>query len=74
MSIANGGEEFKKTPIGGIPDAGCDGYVMKIETGNGEHYDFIEAPGTMAERIAAICYAEHLCRCGILFRQGNWGN
>ena len=39
-----------------LRDAGGDYYVMKIETGNSEHYDFIGAPGTMAERIAAICY------------------
>ena len=29
---------------------------MKIETGNTLHYDFINAPGTLAERLAAICY------------------
>ncbi len=37
-------------------DAGGDYYVMKIETGNSEHYDFIGAPGTLAERVAAICH------------------
>ena len=37
-----------------LRDAGGDYYVMKIETGNGEHYDFIGAPGTLAERVAAI--------------------
>ncbi|HTL58383.1 MAG TPA: radical SAM protein [Candidatus Limnocylindrales bacterium] len=39
-----------------LRDAGADYYMMKIETGNSEHYDFIAAPGTMAERVAAICY------------------
>jgi biotin synthase len=39
-----------------LRDAGGDYYVMKIETGNSEHYDFIGAPGTMAERVTAICY------------------
>src|SRR5436190_3926604 len=28
-----------------LRDAGGDYYVMKIETGNSEHYDFIAAPG-----------------------------
>ncbi len=37
-------------------EAGADGYVMKIETGNSEHYDLIRAPGNLGERIAAICY------------------
>jgi len=37
-------------------DAGADCYVMKIETGNGQHYDFIGGPGTLAERLAAIFY------------------
>jgi biotin synthase len=27
---------------------------MKVETGHSDHYDFIGAPGTMAERVAAI--------------------
>lgn len=39
-----------------LRDAGGDFYVMKIETGNSRHYDFISAPGTLAERVAAICY------------------
>jgi biotin synthase len=39
-----------------LRDAGGDYYVMKIETGNAPHYDFIGAPGTMAERMAAIYY------------------
>jgi len=29
---------------------------MKIETGNSEHYNFIGPPGTLAERVVAICY------------------
>ncbi len=37
-------------------EAGGDYYVMKIETGNQEHYASIGAPGTLAERVAAICY------------------
>jgi biotin synthase len=39
-----------------LREAGGDYYVMKIETGNSDHYDFLGAPGTLAERIAAICY------------------
>ena len=39
-----------------LREAGGDYYVMKIETGNSAHYDFIGAPGTLAERVAAICY------------------
>ncbi len=39
-----------------LREAGGDYYVMKIETGNREHYDFIGAPGTLAERMAAIYY------------------
>lgn len=39
-----------------LREAGGDYYVMKIETGNSEHYGFIGAPGTLAERLAAICY------------------
>jgi biotin synthase len=39
-----------------LHDAGGDYYVMKIETGNSGHYDFIGAPGTLSERVAAICY------------------
>lgn len=38
-----------------LREAGGDYYVMKIETGNSEHYKFIGAPGTLAERVAAIC-------------------
>jgi len=36
--------------------AGGDFYVIKIETGNREHYDFIGAPGTLAKRVTAIRY------------------
>jgi biotin synthase len=39
-----------------LREAGGDYYVMKIETGNSEHFGYIGAPGTLAERLAAICY------------------
>lgn len=39
-----------------LREAGGDYYVMKIETGNREHYEFVGSPGTLAERVAAICY------------------
>lgn len=39
-----------------LHDAGGDYYVIKMETGNSQHYDFIGAPGTMAQRMAAISY------------------
>ncbi|MDB6022540.1 MAG: Radical domain protein, partial [Pedosphaera sp.] len=39
-----------------LRDAGADYYVIKIETGESRHYDFINAPGTLAERLAVICY------------------
>jgi biotin synthase len=39
-----------------LREAGANGYVMRIETGNGEHYKFMQCPGTMAERMAAIGY------------------
>jgi biotin synthase len=39
-----------------LREAGGDVYVMKIETGQSEHYGFVRAPGTLAERVAAICY------------------
>jgi biotin synthase len=39
-----------------LRDAGGDYYVMKIETGDPEHYDSIGAPGTLPERLAAIYY------------------
>ncbi len=34
--------------------AGADYYVMKIETGDADHYRFAQAPGTLAKRIEAI--------------------
>jgi biotin synthase len=37
-----------------LREAGGDCYLMKVETGHSDHYDFIGAPGTMAERVAAI--------------------
>jgi biotin synthase len=39
-----------------LREAGGDYYVLKIETGNSQHYDSIGAPGTLAERVAAIYY------------------
>jgi biotin synthase len=39
-----------------LRDAGADYYVLKIETGDGDHYQFIEAPGTLAKRAEAIHY------------------
>jgi len=39
-----------------LRDAGGDYYVMKIETGDSEHYRFLNAPGTLAERVKAIGY------------------
>jgi biotin synthase len=39
-----------------LREAGGDYYVLKIETGDAQHYRFIEAPGTLANRIEAICY------------------
>ncbi len=39
-----------------LREAGGDYYVLKIETGDAQHYRFIEAPGTLAERIKAIRY------------------
>jgi biotin synthase len=39
-----------------LREAGGDYYVMKIETGNDAHYHSIGAPGTLAERLAAIAY------------------
>jgi biotin synthase len=39
-----------------LRDAGGDFYVMKIETSDSDHYNFIGAPGTLAERMAAIYY------------------
>lgn len=39
-----------------LREAGGDCYVMKIETGNEEHYRTIGAPGTLPERLASIRY------------------
>lgn len=36
--------------------AGGDYYVIKIETGNPEHYQSVHAPGTLEKRLAAIHY------------------
>lgn len=39
-----------------LREAGGDYYVIKIETGDADHYQFIGAPGTLAKRVAAIRY------------------
>ena len=39
-----------------LRDAGGQYYVLKIETGDPQHYRFIEAPGTLAQRVEAIRY------------------
>jgi biotin synthase len=39
-----------------LREAGGHYYVLKIETGEAQHYRSIEAPGTLAERIEAIRY------------------
>ena len=39
-----------------LREAGGDFYVIKIETGDADHYQSIGAPGTLAKRIAAIRY------------------
>lgn len=39
-----------------LREAGGDFYVMKIATGNSDHYGFVGAPGNLAERLAAISY------------------
>src|SRR5580698_1535720 len=39
-----------------LREAGGDYYVLKIETGDAQHYRSIEAPGTLARRIEAIRY------------------
>ena len=39
-----------------LREVGSDYYVLKIETGDAQHYRSIEAPGTLAERIDAIRY------------------
>lgn len=35
-------------------DAGGEYYILKIETGDAAHYETIEAPGTLAQRVATI--------------------
>jgi len=39
-----------------LREAGGDCYVMKIETGDVEHYESLRAPGTLAKRVNAIHY------------------
>src|SRR5579859_4399 len=39
-----------------LREAGGDFYVIKIETGDADHYQSIGAPGTLAKRIVAIRY------------------
>ncbi len=39
-----------------LREAGGDYYVLKIETGDADHYSFIQAPGTLTQRIEAIHY------------------
>jgi len=39
-----------------LREAGGDYYVIKIETGDADHYQSIGAPGTLAKRVAAIRY------------------
>ncbi len=37
-----------------LREAGADYYILKIETGDAAHYRQIEAPGTLAQRVAAV--------------------
>ena len=39
-----------------LKQAGASYYIIKIETGNREHYETIQAPGTFEERLEAIRY------------------
>ena len=39
-----------------LREAGGDFYVIKLETGDADHYQAIGAPGTLAKRITAIRY------------------
>lgn len=39
-----------------LRQAGASYYIIKVETGNRDHYDEIHAPGTFDERIEAIHY------------------
>lgn len=45
---------LREADYAALREAGADYYVMKVETGNAAHYEEIEAPGSLAERIAAI--------------------
>jgi biotin synthase len=44
-----------------LREAGASYYIIKIETGNAGHFQTLQAPGTLAKRVAAI---EHLARTG----------
>jgi biotin synthase len=44
-----------------LREAGGDCYVIKLETGDADHYQFIGSPGTLDKRIAAI---RHLASTG----------
>lgn len=44
-----------------LREAGADYYVIKVETGNAGHYQFVGAPGSLEERISAI---RHLAATG----------
>ncbi|MBC8001243.1 MAG: radical SAM protein [Opitutaceae bacterium] len=46
---------------GQLREAGGDYYVIKIETGNADHYESVGAPGTLARRVTAI---RHLADTG----------
>ena len=39
-----------------LREAGAQYYILKIETGDANHYRFLQAPGTLAERVEAIRY------------------
>ena len=39
-----------------LREAGGEYYILKIETGNADHYRSIHAPGTLADRVKAIHY------------------
>lgn len=44
-----------------LRDAGAEYYIIKVETGNAEHYRSVEAPGSLEERLVAI---RHLSATG----------
>ncbi len=50
-----------------LRDAGAGYYIIKIETGNAPHFETLQAPGTLAERVAAI---HHLAGAGWLVSSG----